>query len=226
METKIIKIMNTTLTIDITKTSSSKLEQTNFDDLKFGQTISDHMFIADYENGEWGNFRIEPYAPLQLNPANATLHYGQSVFEGMKAYKNDTGETLLFRADANQKRLNESARRMCIPEVPENIFMDGLFQLLEIDSAWIPNRPGYSLYIRPFDGVADQQGANTVWRDAQLQAPVERELVGLRFGFVGFNRSDSEERHLRVPCPTGVRKILSSNATQRDCMKQQILVTH
>lgn len=147
--------MNTTLTIDITKTSSSKLEQTNFDDLKFGQTISDHMFIADYENGEWGNFRIEPYAPLQLNPANATLHYGQSVFEGMKAYKNDAGETLLFRADANQKRLNESAKRMCIPEVPENIFMEGLTQLLEIDSAWIPNRPGYSLYIRPFVFATD-----------------------------------------------------------------------
>ncbi|AFL84981.1 branched chain amino acid aminotransferase apoenzyme [Belliella baltica DSM 15883] len=147
--------MNTTLTIDITKTSSSKLAQTNFDDLKFGQTISDHMFIADYENGEWGNFRIEPYAPLQLNPANATLHYGQSVFEGMKAYKNDAGETLLFRADANQKRLNESAKRMCIPELPENIFMEGLLQLLKIDSAWIPNRPGYSLYIRPFIFATD-----------------------------------------------------------------------
>jgi len=147
--------MNTTLTIDITKTSSSKLEQTNFDDLKFGQSISDHMFIADYKNGEWGNFRIEPYAPLQLNPANATLHYGQSVFEGMKAYKNDAGEILLFRADANQKRLNESAQRMCIPEVPENIFMEGLTQLLEIDNAWIPNKPGYSLYIRPFVFATD-----------------------------------------------------------------------
>lgn len=147
--------MNTALAINITKISTSKLNQINFDDLKFGQTISDHMFIADYENGAWSNFRIEPYAALQLNPANAALHYGQSVFEGMKAYKNDAGETLLFRADANQKRLNESAKRMCIPEVPENIFMEGLFQLLHLDRAWIPNRPGYSLYIRPFVFATD-----------------------------------------------------------------------
>ncbi|SNR93878.1 branched chain amino acid aminotransferase apoenzyme [Belliella buryatensis] len=147
--------MNTTLTIAINKTSKSKLPDTNFDDLKFGQTISDHMFVADYENGTWGNFRIEAYAPLQLNPANATLHYGQSVFEGMKAYKNDAGDTLLFRADANQKRLNESAKRMCIPEVPEEIFMDGLLKLLEIDNAWIPNKPGCSLYIRPFVFATD-----------------------------------------------------------------------
>jgi branched-chain amino acid aminotransferase len=147
--------MNTTLTIAINKTAKSKLQETNFDDLKFGQTISDHMFVADYVNGAWGDFRIEPYAPLQLNPANATLHYGQSVFEGMKAYKNDAGETLLFRADANQKRLNESAKRMCIPEVPEEIFMDGLMKLLEIDSAWIPNKLGCSLYIRPFVFATD-----------------------------------------------------------------------
>lgn len=147
--------MNTTLTIDITKTSSSRLGQTNFDDLKFGHTIGDHMFTADYINGEWGNLRIMPYAPLQINPANATLQYGQSVFEGMKAYKNELGETLLFRADANQKRLNESAKRLCIPEVPENIFMEGLFELLKIDSSWIPNRPGYSLYIRPFIFATD-----------------------------------------------------------------------
>ncbi|MCH7411001.1 branched-chain amino acid aminotransferase [Belliella sp. DSM 111904] len=147
--------MNTTLTIDINKTSNSKIAATNFDDLKFGQTISDHMFVAEYENGSWGNFRIEPYAPLQLNPANATLHYGQSVFEGMKAYKNTAGEVLIFRADANQQRLNESARRMCIPEVPEEIFMEGLKTLIQVDADWIPNKPGYSLYIRPFVFATD-----------------------------------------------------------------------
>ncbi|MCH7402082.1 branched-chain amino acid aminotransferase [Belliella kenyensis] len=147
--------MNTTLTIDINKTSKSKIASTNFDDLKFGQTISDHMFVAEFENGNWGNFRIEPYAPLQLNPANATLHYGQSVFEGMKAYKNADGEVLIFRADANQQRLNESARRMCIPEVPEEIFMEGLKTLIQVDADWIPNKPGYSLYIRPFVFATD-----------------------------------------------------------------------
>lgn len=147
--------MKTALAIEVTKTSNSKLAQTDFDNLLFGQTISDHMFIADYENGEWTNLRIVPYEPLQLNPANATLHYGQSVFEGMKAYKNEAGEILLFRADANQKRLNASAERMCIPAVPEEIFMEGLYKLLEIDRDWIPQKQGYSLYIRPFVFATD-----------------------------------------------------------------------
>ncbi len=147
--------MKTTLQIEINKTTQSKIKQTDFDNLIFGQSISDHMFTADYANGEWTDFRIEPYAPLQLHPANATLHYGQSIFEGMKAYKNDAGEILLFRPDANQKRLNESAERMCIPAVPEEIFMEGLMQLLDLDRDWIPNRPGFSLYVRPFVFATD-----------------------------------------------------------------------
>ncbi len=147
--------MKTTLQIEITKISESKIAKTDFENLVFGKTISDHMFVADYENGEWTDLRIEPYAPLALNPANATLHYGQSVFEGMKAYKNETGEVMLFRADANQKRLNESCKRMCIPEVPEELFMEGLMTLLDIDKDWIPNKPGYSLYIRPFVFATD-----------------------------------------------------------------------
>lgn len=147
--------MKATLQIDITKIQESKIAKTDFENLVFGKTISDHMFVADYINGEWTDLRIEPYAPLALNPANATLHYGQSVFEGMKAYKNEEGEILLFRADANQKRLNESAKRMCIPEVPEEMFMEGLMQLLDLDRNWIPNKPGYSLYIRPFIFATD-----------------------------------------------------------------------
>jgi branched-chain amino acid aminotransferase len=147
--------MRTTLQIEINKISKSKIQETDFENLVFGKTISDHMFVADYENGEWSDLRVEPYAPLALNPANATLHYGQSVFEGMKAYKNDAGEVMLFRADANQKRLNESCKRLCIPEVPEELFMEGLMALLEIDKNWIPNKPGYSLYIRPFVFATD-----------------------------------------------------------------------
>jgi branched-chain amino acid aminotransferase len=147
--------MHTTIDIQINQIANSKLQQTDFDNLQFGQTISDHMFVADFQGGEWGDFRIEPYAPLSLNPANSTLHYGQSVFEGMKAYKNEAGETLIFRPEANQKRLNESAVRMCIPEVPEEIFMEGLRKLLDIDNAWIPQKAGYSLYIRPFIFATD-----------------------------------------------------------------------
>jgi branched-chain amino acid aminotransferase len=105
--------MKTTLQIEVKKTDHSRIHETDFDNLVFGKVISDHMFVADYVNGEWTDLRIEPYAPLSLNPANATLHYGQSIFEGMKAYKNDNGEILLFRADANQKRLN----RICCTHV-------------------------------------------------------------------------------------------------------------
>lgn len=155
MGTKKYIDMNTTIDITTNLIQNSKINSIDFDNLQFGQTMSDHMFVADYENGEWVNFSIEPYAPLSLNPANATLHYGQSVFEGMKAYKNKAGETLIFRADANQKRLNASAKRLCIPELPEEIFMEGLKKLLEIDNKWIPDRAGYSLYIRPFIFATD-----------------------------------------------------------------------
>ncbi|MBD3627893.1 branched-chain amino acid aminotransferase [Cyclobacterium sp.] len=147
--------MNKTLTININKSKHSKLETTNFDELSFGQIISDHMFVAEYKDGEWQDLRIEPYGPLQINPANATLHYGQSVFEGLKAYRNEAGEILVFRGDANQRRLNESAQRMCIPEVPEEIFMEGMRKLLEVDKDWIPKQAGCSLYIRPFIFAAD-----------------------------------------------------------------------
>lgn len=147
--------MKPTLQISISKTKQSRLPETDFENLVFGKSISDHMFVADYKNGEWTDPRIEPFAPLMLSPANSTLHYGQAIFEGMKAYKNEAGEILLFRAEANQKRLNESAVRMCIPEVPEEIFMEGLMTLLDLDRDWIPNKPGYSLYIRPFIFATD-----------------------------------------------------------------------
>ncbi|WP_162419350.1 branched-chain amino acid aminotransferase [Cyclobacterium roseum] len=142
--------MNKTLSISVTKSQRSKLADTNFDTLSFGHIISDHMFVAEYVDGEWQNMRVEPYGPLAINPANATLHYGQSVFEGLKAYRNEAGEILVFRGDANQRRLNESASRMCIPAVPEEVFMEGMRKLLEVDREWVPKNPGYSLYIRPF----------------------------------------------------------------------------
>ncbi|GGF17916.1 branched-chain amino acid aminotransferase [Echinicola rosea] len=147
--------MNTTIDIQIKQTSQSKLPGTDFENLSFGQVMSDHMFVADYKNGEWQDFRVAPYAPLSLNPANATLHYGQSVFEGLKAYKDDHNNVLIFRPDANHRRLNESADRLCIPQIPEEIFMDGLRKLLEVDRDWIPNKPGCSLYIRPFIFATD-----------------------------------------------------------------------
>lgn len=147
--------MKTQLALPISKVQNSRFAETDFSNLVFGRTISDHMFVADYKNGEWSDLRIEPYAPLSLNPANATLHYGQSIFEGMKAYRNEDGKVLVFRADANWKRLNESAERMCMPELPEEIFMEGLAQLIDLDRIWVPKAKGSSLYIRPYMFATD-----------------------------------------------------------------------
>jgi branched-chain amino acid aminotransferase len=134
----------------INTTNVSKLNDLNLENLPFGKYYTDHMLEADYEDGEWKNIEIKPFQPLLLSPATATLHYGQAIFEGIKAYKNSNGEASIFRPYDNFKRFNQSAVRMQMPEVPESIFMDGLKQLVKIDSNWIPQRHDHSLYIRPF----------------------------------------------------------------------------
>lgn len=147
--------MKTSLGIPVTKSSHSKLKQTDFSNLVFGKSISDHMFVADYKSGEWTDLRIVPYGPLHLNPSNATLHYGQSIFEGLKAYKNNEGKVLVFRPDANWARMNESAERMCMPPIPKELFLEGLAQLVDLDRDWVPAAPGASLYIRPYMFATD-----------------------------------------------------------------------
>tara|TARA_B100000513_G_scaffold4318_1_gene2392 strand:- start:47 stop:1009 length:963 start_codon:yes stop_codon:yes gene_type:complete len=114
------------------------------------------MFSISYKNNKWQNPEILPYGPLSLNPGTHVFHYGQAIFEGMKAYKNEQGETLLFRPHENIKRLNRSADRMCMPRIDDDIFMQGLRTLLEIDKNWIPNSDSMSLYIRPFM-IADSE---------------------------------------------------------------------
>ena len=139
-----------TLDISIKKVQNSRINEVDFDNIPFGKVYSDHMFIADYEDGQWSDLRIVPYENLSLAPASSVIHYGQSVFEGLKAYKNSKGEAVVFRPEANAKRLNKSAERMCIPEVPEELFIQAMTELLNLDSAWIPNKKNTALYIRPF----------------------------------------------------------------------------
>lgn len=139
-----------TLNISIKKIENSKINQIDFNNIQFGKIYSDHMFTAEYENGEWKNLRIEPYEPMRISPASPALHYGISIFEGLKAYKDSDGKINIFRADKNFERLNISANRMCMPQLPEDIYYEGLNTLLNLDSEWIPNVPGTSLYIRPF----------------------------------------------------------------------------
>ena len=123
--------------------------------LQFGKNFTDHMLTADYENGVWKNAVIKPYEPIQMDPSSAVLHYGQSIFEGIKAYKNEKQEVAIFRPQENFKRFNISANRMQMPSVPEWLFMDGMKQLIEVDKGWIPSLPEHSLYVRPFMIASD-----------------------------------------------------------------------
>ncbi len=143
--------MNTeTLNIIVNKTSNSKIESINWDDLPFGRIFSDHMFVMDYKDGKWENAEIKEFSDLKMSPATSILHYGQTFFEGMKATKTEDGEILLFRPEENAKRFNISAERMCMPGIPIPLFMEALKTLLDVDRNWVPQKSGYSLYIRPF----------------------------------------------------------------------------
>lgn len=136
--------------INVTKVETSKLQGMALENLPFGRYFTDHMLEADYENGEWKNVEIKPYQPLLLEPSTAALHYGQAIFEGIKAYKGADGNAYIFRPFDNFKRFNISAERMCMPPVPEEIFMEGMRKLIELDKNWIPSLGEHSLYIRPF----------------------------------------------------------------------------
>ncbi|ASV29141.1 branched-chain amino acid aminotransferase [Maribacter cobaltidurans] len=136
--------------ISVERAKTSKINQVDFDNLKFGSVYTDHMLVCDYKNGVWEAPKIMPYQQIMLDPSAKVFHYGQSIFEGMKAYKDDNGSIFLFRPLDNHKRLNISAKRLSIPELPEEYFMEGLTTLLELDSDFIPTKEGSSLYIRPF----------------------------------------------------------------------------
>ncbi|OYX22513.1 MAG: branched chain amino acid aminotransferase [Flavobacteriales bacterium 32-35-8] len=143
--------MNTLMSdIKITKTKTTKIHDVDFDNLNFGRTFSDHMLVCDFKDGKWQSPEIVPYQAIVLDPSAKIFHYGQSVFEGLKAYKDTDDSVWLFRPLENFKRLNISAKRLAMPELPEEIFMDGLKALLKVDSEWIPKKEGSSLYIRPF----------------------------------------------------------------------------
>ncbi len=141
---------------NITRVERSKLNDINLENIPFGKFMTDHMLEVDYEDGEWKTPEIKPYQPLLMDPSNAAIHYGQSIFEGVKAYKNPAGEAVIFRPQDNFKRFNISAERMQMPAVPEDIFMEGMRQLVKLDSNWIPNKEDHSLYIRPFMFATDE----------------------------------------------------------------------
>jgi len=139
-----------TKSIEIVKSDTTKIHDVDFDNLGFGKVFTDHMMVCDYKNGSWSEPKIVPYKAITLDPAAKIFHYGQSIFEGMKGYKDANGNIMLFRPLDNCKRLNISAERLAMPAVPEDYFMEGLKTLLKVDKDWIPTADGSSLYIRPF----------------------------------------------------------------------------
>jgi len=145
----ILKAVIDTLQIKVTENSNPRLAETEFQDIPFGKIFTDHMFMADYEDGEWKNLQILPYGPIPMSPAISALHYGQAIFEGMKAYRLPNGEVSIFRANKNFERFNISADRMAMPTIPEEIFMQGLSALINIDKGWVPTQENYALYLRP-----------------------------------------------------------------------------
>jgi branched-chain amino acid aminotransferase len=142
--------------IKIERVPESRLNRVNFKELMFGRTFTDHMFVADFKGGAWQNLRIAPYGSMQISPASPAIHYGQAIFEGLKAHRGPNDDILVFRPLDNWKRMNISAERMALANIPEHLFMDGLITLLDLDREWVPRQEGSSLYIRPFLFSADE----------------------------------------------------------------------
>ena len=142
--------------IKIDRVENTRIHEVDFANIPFGREFADHMFIADYVDGKWTDLRIEPYRAIEFKPAMLGLHYGQTIFEGMKAYRNIHGEIMMFRPEDNFKRLNRSAERMCMPTISVDVMMEGLRELLKLDSDWVPKDTESALYVRPFMFATDE----------------------------------------------------------------------
>jgi branched-chain amino acid aminotransferase len=136
--------------IIVKQTNRSRIAEVDFESLEFGKYVADHMLVCDYDDGEWQQPLIVPFANLSLNPATLALHYGQTVFEGMKAFRMNDGRINIFRIEKHYERLVRSLDRMCMAAPPKEVFIEGLVKLVDLDKAWVPALPGTALYLRPF----------------------------------------------------------------------------
>ena len=174
-------LTESTSPIKIQKIAQSKLEHLDIEKVPFGKVFSDHMFVMDYADGEWSEPEIIPYQNISLNPATSVIHYGQSIFEGMKAFKSKNGDINIFRPKKNIERFNRSAERMCMPEVPEELFLDALQELVNLDSGWVPDLSGSALYIRPFMFATDEcigVKPSSTYRFMIFSCPVNKYYTG------------------------------------------------
>ncbi len=192
------------LDIQVIRTSKSRLSEIDLDSLPFGKYFTDHMLEVDYADGEWKRVVIRPFQDIPLSPALAAIHYGQAIFEGIKAYKDREGHPFIFRPLDNFRRFNISAERMNMPVVPEEIFVEGMRRLVELDKDWIPMKPDYSLYIRPFmfasDAVIGVKSSDTYkfmillsptgpYYSAPMRIHVEEKYTRAARGGVGFAKA-------------------------------------
>ena len=142
--------------VEVQKTTQTRIHEVNWDNLEFGKIFSDHMVVMDYKDGQWQTPKIQPYGPIPIHPSISALHYGQAIFEGMKAYRMADGGVSIFRPTKNAERINKSAARMCMPTIPVELFMECLTQLIALDKDWVPSGEGQSLYIRPHMFATDE----------------------------------------------------------------------
>ena len=145
-----------TSSLKITTVATSSIDQVDFSKLKFGRSFSDHVYIADYADGQWKDHRIEPFQRFDVHPANIAWHYGQAIFEGMKATRHMDGTPMLFRPELHSDRLNKSAERLAMPSFPKEAFMEAIYELVKLEKNWIPKEEGSALYLRPYMIAMDE----------------------------------------------------------------------
>ncbi|CAM4155509.1 branched-chain amino acid aminotransferase [Flavobacterium antarcticum] len=173
--------LDSTLSIDITKAATTKINEVDFDALTFGSVFTDHMLVCDYKNGAWQKPEIKPYAPFLMDPSSRVFHYGQAIFEGMKAFKDESDSVWLFRPDENCRRFNKSAERLAMAQIDEAIFLQGLTKLIDIDREWVKKGLGNALYIRPFmiaTGTGVMAAPSSEYRFMIILSPVKSYYSG------------------------------------------------
>lgn len=148
--------MITSSTLKITKVEKSAVSELDFENLSFGKSFTDHIYVADYKEGKWQDMRIEPFKKFAVHPANIAWHYGQAIFEGMKATKHEDGTPMLFRPEMHSDRINRSAERMAMPEFPKENFMEAVYEMVKLEQNWIPKTEGSALYLRPYMVAMDE----------------------------------------------------------------------
>ncbi|MFQ3576589.1 MAG: branched-chain amino acid aminotransferase [Cytophagales bacterium] len=188
----------------IERSKTSNLLNTDFDNLGFGKVFTDHMLECDYVNGKWNTPKIVPFRNLSLHPGTNFIHYGQTIFEGLKAFKSEDGNIRVFRPEANHQRMNRSAERVCMPEIPKEVFIGGLTELLKIDAAWFPKGEGTSMYIRPVMFSMDAEirvrpsdnykflillSPSGAYYSAPVKVLVEKHYVRASNGGLGFSKT-------------------------------------